>query len=196
VSGLRTITELIALDNNLVNMPALAGHTRVQYVTFDASSEAIPIFDADTSNTWIAGFRIQKDNDGPFIYIAGRPYRFDNNASSLNYDYIIDNWMNFVTGGVEDESESRIVKNYQLMQNYPNPFNPETIISYSIANPGFVLLKVYDMLGREVQTLVNEFQSAKRYSISFDASDLSSGVYFYKLQAGDFLEFKKMILIK
>jgi len=196
VSGLLTITELIALDNNLVNMPALAGHTRVQYVNFDASSEAIPIFDADTSNAWIAGFRIQKDNDGPFIYIAGRPYRFDNNASFQNYDYIIDNWMNFVTGGVEDESESRIVKNYQLMQNYPNPFNPETKISYSIANPGFVTLKVYDMLGREVQTLVNEFQTAKSYYISFDASDLSSGIYLYKLQAGDFLEAKKMILIK
>jgi hypothetical protein len=98
--------------------------------------------------------------------------------------------------GVEDESESGIVHSYQLMQNYPNPFNPETKISYSIPNPEFVTLKVYDMLGKEVQTLVNEFQSAKTYSVSFDASDLSSGVYLYKLQAGDFFDSKKMILIK
>jgi PKD repeat protein len=196
MSGLMTVTQLIALDNNLVNMPALAGHSRVQYVTFDAGSEAIPIFDADTSNAWIAGFRIQKDNEGPFIYIAGRPYRFDNTASYQNYDYIIDNWLNFVPVGVEDESESGIVHSYQLMQNYPNPFNPETKISYSIPNPEFVTLKVYDMLGKEVQTLVNEFQSAKTYSVSFDASDLSSGVYLYKLQAGDFFDSKKMILIK
>ncbi len=196
MSGLMTITQLFALDNNLVNMPALAGHTRVQYVTFDVGSEAIPIFDADTSNAWIAGFRIQKGNEGPFIYIAGRPYRFDNNASFQNYDYIIDNWMNFIPVGVEDESEPGLVKSYQLMQNYPNPFNPGTMISYSIPNSGFVTLKVYDMLGREVRTLVNEFQSAKTYSISFDAIDLSSGIYLYKLQAGDFLEAKKMILIK
>ena len=196
MSGLMDVTQLIALDNNLVNMPALAGHSRVQYAAFDVSSEAIPIFDADTSNAWIAGFRIQKDNEGPFIYIAGRPYRYDNTASYQNYDYIIDNWMNFIPVSVEDESESGTVKSYQLMQNYPNPFNPETKISYSIANPEFVTLKVYDMLGREVRTLVNEFQSAKTYSIRFDASELSSGVYLYKLQAGDFLDSKKMILIK
>ena len=196
MSGLMDVTELIALDNNLVNMPALAGHSRVQYATFDVSSEAIPIFDADTSNAWIAGFRIQKDNEGPFIYIAGRPYRYDNTASYQNYDYIIDNWLNYIPVGVEDESESGIVKSYQLMQNYPNPFNPETKISYSIPNQGFVTLKVYDMLGREVRTLVNEFQSAKTYTVGFDASDLSSGVYLYKLQSGDFSASKKMILIK
>ena len=85
---------------------------------------------------------------------------------------------------------------FTLQQNFPNPFNPETIISYSIPNSGVVTLKVYDMLGREIQTLVNEFQSSKTYSVNFDASDLSSGIYLYKLQAGDFLEAKKMILIK
>ena len=196
MSGDSQVNELIALDDSLTNMTALANHTLIHFAQLDTSSVAIPIFDDNVATNWIAGFRIQKDNDGGFVYIAGRPYRYDNTSSFQNYDYIIDNWLNFIPVSVEDESESGLVKSYQLNQNYPNPFNPSTIISYSIPNPGFVTLKVYDMLGREVQTLVNKFQSAKTYSISFDASDLSSGVYLYKLQAGDFLESRKMILIK
>ena len=196
MSGLSALSQLIALDDGLVNVAAVGTNDRNQFVQLDPTSEATPIFDDDTTTNWIAGFRIQKDTDGGFVYIAGRPYRYDNTASFQNYDYIIDNWLNFIPVSVEDESGNSIVKSYQLNQNYPNPFNPGTIISYSIPNPGFVTLKVYDMLGREVQTLVNEFQSAKTYSISFDASDLSSGIYLYKLQAGDFLEAKKMILIK
>ena len=196
MSGDSQVNELIALDDSLTNMTALANHTLIHFAQLDTSSVATPIFDDNVATNWIAGFRIQKDTDGGFVYIAGRPYRYDNTASFQNYDYIIDNWLNFIPVGVEDESESGLVNSYQLNQNYPNPFNPSTIISYSIPNPGFVTLKVYDLLGREVQTLVNEFQSAKTYSISFDASDLSSGVYLYKLRAGDFLDSRKMILIK
>jgi hypothetical protein len=85
---------------------------------------------------------------------------------------------------------------YQLSQNYPNPFNPETNIRYEIPKNGFVKLIVYNILGREVETLVNENQSAGAYEVSFDGSNLSSGPYFYKLQAGDFSETKKMLLIK
>ena len=84
-----------------------------------------------------------------------------------------------------------------LAQNYPNPFNPVTKIAYAIPQPGFVTLKVYDMVGREVQTLVNEFQSAGRYTFDFDGRKLATGVYFYKLQVGDrFSEIKKMMYIK
>ncbi len=86
---------------------------------------------------------------------------------------------------------------FLLAQNYPNPFNPATKISYAIPQPGFVTLKIYDMVGREVQTLVNEFQKVGRYTLDFNGRKLATGVYFYKLQVGDrFSEIKKMLYIK
>jgi hypothetical protein len=85
---------------------------------------------------------------------------------------------------------------YQLSQNYPNPFNPTTTISYTIPKDGFVALKVFDVLGNEVETLVNEFQTSGRVNITFDASSLSSGVYYYKLVSGEFTSIKKLILMK
>ncbi len=85
---------------------------------------------------------------------------------------------------------------YSLSQNYPNPFNPSTIIKFSIQNPGFVNLKIYNILGQEVATLVNEQLSTGSYSYTFDASRLSSGIYFYTIRAGNFVQSKKMILLK
>jgi cysteinyl-tRNA synthetase len=85
---------------------------------------------------------------------------------------------------------------YLLNQNYPNPFNPSTRISYSVPSPDFVSLKVYDELGREVQTLVNEFQLANNYSVSFAAKGLASGIYSYQLRLGHGpVETKKMVLV-
>jgi hypothetical protein len=83
-----------------------------------------------------------------------------------------------------------------LSQNYPNPFNPSTIINYQLPNTSDVKLIVYDLLGQEVRTLVNEKQNAGSYQVQFDGSNLASGVYFYKLSATEFTETKKMILIK
>jgi len=91
---------------------------------------------------------------------------------------------------------NEIVKSYGLDQNYPNPFNPTTIITYQIPKDGFVTVKVFDALGREVKTLVNGFKSQGKYSISLDASNLSSGVYFYQLKSGDYSAIKKMVLLK
>lgn len=85
---------------------------------------------------------------------------------------------------------------FTLVQNYPNPFNPTTNIQYSIPTEGLVTLKVYDLLGREVATLVNESKTAGNYSVNFDASTLASGTYIYQLIAGEFLSTKKMLLIK
>jgi hypothetical protein len=85
---------------------------------------------------------------------------------------------------------------YQLSQNYPNPFNPTTTIDYSIESAGLITLKVYDMLGTEVASLVNEVKEAGSYSITFDASELPSGIYFYTLTSGSFMETKKLILLK
>jgi hypothetical protein len=85
---------------------------------------------------------------------------------------------------------------YSLSQNYPNPFNPSTKITYSVANAGIVTLKIYDILGREVSTLVNEEKSAGKYEVNFNASSFASGVYFYQINAASFIQTKKMVLIK
>jgi len=85
--------------------------------------------------------------------------------------------------------------NFSLQQNYPNPFNPSTTISYSIGMSGLVTLKVYDVLGREVSNLLEEVQMAGSYKLKFNSTNLPSGVYFYKLQSGDFSETKKLILL-
>ena len=85
---------------------------------------------------------------------------------------------------------------FELFQNYPNPFNPSTTIEYALPKSGNVVLKVYDAIGKEVVTLVNEAQEAGYYSARFDASKLSSGMYIYKLTSDKFNEVKKMSLIK
>ncbi|MBK8946739.1 MAG: T9SS type A sorting domain-containing protein [Ignavibacteriae bacterium] len=95
------------------------------------------------------------------------------------------------------EENINIVKNeFELSQNYPNPFNPTTIINYSLKKEGFTTLKVYDILGSEITTLVNENKFAGSYTIEFDGSNLSNGVYFYTINSGNFHQTKKMILLK
>ncbi len=87
---------------------------------------------------------------------------------------------------------------FMLEQNYPNPFNPTTSIQYAVGSKQFVSLKVYDVLGNEVVTLVNEYKPAGRYNVEFTVKNeqLSSGVYFYKLTAGSYSAVKKMVLMK
>ncbi len=118
-----------------------------------------------------------------------------------------DIWMaktvfNPLVGAVE--SSNNQIKNFNLFQNYPNPFNPSTVISYQLSALSHVKLKVYDVLGREVAELVNDAKPAGTYKVEFDASKLSSGVYFYQLKAvpqnggsaGEFIETKKLLLLK
>ena len=106
------------------------------------------------------------------------------------------------TSGIEDE-KFELPKTFALNQNYLNPFNPSTKIKYSIPSVTLsgvegsrVQLKVYDMLGNEVATLVNEYKPAGSYEFFFDASSFTSGVYFYKLQIGEFVQTRKMTLMK
>jgi hypothetical protein len=96
---------------------------------------------------------------------------------------------------VKKEKPAAPVK-YALDQNYPNPFNPATSISYSIPKDGNVTLKIFNIIGQEVKTLINKYQSAGEYKITFDASDLNSGVYFYSITSGEYNQVKKMMLIK
>ena len=96
--------------------------------------------------------------------------------------------------GVNDKTNQP--SRFSLEQNYPNPFNPSTTINYTVAKSSFVTLKVYDVLGSELGTLINEQKPAGSYQFNFKADGLSSGVYFYKLTAGSFTEIKKMIYQK
>ena len=97
---------------------------------------------------------------------------------------------------IPDNSDSYQPKEYFLRQNYPNPFNSSTKITYSIPRSGFVILKVFDILGKEIHNLVSEYQNANTYSINFEAEKFPSGIYYYKLQVANYVEIKKMLLIR
>jgi len=93
-------------------------------------------------------------------------------------------------------NENNYTNSYYLFQNYPNPFNPSTRISYNVGEPGLVQLKVYNILGVEVASLVNELKNSGNYSVDFNAANFSSGVYFYSLSVNNFTQTRKMILEK
>jgi Secretion system C-terminal sorting domain len=95
---------------------------------------------------------------------------------------------------IEDDNKSSMT--FMLNQNYPNPFNPTTTIKYQLSENNFVSVKVYDVLGEEIASLVNEKKVAGSYEVNFDASNLTSGIYFYTMQTGSFVETKKMVLLR
>jgi hypothetical protein len=122
--------------------------------------------------------------------------------SSNGFVYVSDGlggiqiYRNLLVDPVSVEQEGNTISDFGLEQNYPNPFNPSTTIKYSISENGFVKLSVYNLLGEEVTTLVNNEQKAGRYEVNFNAKELSSGIYMYRLESNNFLSIKKMILIK
>jgi len=120
-----------------------------------------------------------------FTFIDGNVYSFSNSIPISG------------EGHPSDLDEDEILPNeFVLHQNYPNPFNPSTSIQYAISSRQFVSLKIYDVLGNEISTLVNEYRDAGNYEAEFNASKLSSGVYYYQLKTGDFIQTKKMIYLK
>ncbi|HJY63034.1 MAG TPA: T9SS type A sorting domain-containing protein, partial [Ignavibacteria bacterium] len=100
------------------------------------------------------------------------------------------------SGAIGIKQISSLVKDFSLGQNYPNPFNPTTKIDFAIPKSEHASLRVYDILGREVKVLVNEFLSPGEYEVDFDAKGLSSGMYYYSLRSGDYVSVKKMVLVK
>ena len=111
----------------------------------------------------------------------------------------IDIWanvLNWNVTGISDEELNQIPQKYVLNQNYPNPFNTKTRISYQLATNSDVELSIYNLLGQKVATLVKKKQTAGSYKIKWDASNFSSGVYLYRLQAGNFIETKKLVVLK
>ncbi|MCH8034271.1 MAG: T9SS type A sorting domain-containing protein [Bacteroidetes bacterium] len=101
-----------------------------------------------------------------------------------------------ITYPVSTETEERLPTEFSLEQNYPNPFNPSTSIQYEVSKRQFVTLKVYDVLGKEIVTLVNEEKPAGNYEFEFDGSALTSGIYFYQLKTDTYIETRKMVLLK
>ena len=129
-------------------------------------------------------------SDGGYI-IVGTMYSYGTVSSyiwviRLGYDPV----------GIKENLSSLVPEEYSISQNYPNPFNPSTKIKYQIPELSFVTLKVYDVLGSEVAVLVNEEKPVGTYELNWNAANLPSGVYFYRLQAGDFVQTRKMIFLK
>jgi hypothetical protein len=122
-------------------------------------------------------------------------YGFPSYASGLSVLEKTLGWFNAPTD-VEENVEPGVITDYSLSQNYPNPFNPETKISFSIAKAGNVSLAVYNVVGQKVADLVNEQRAAGKYQITWNANDLASGVYFYRLEVGDFSRTMKMMLLR
>lgn len=146
----------------------------------------------DGGVTWITMTNSVLTSVGRIIFVnslTGWATGYSNNGVRL---------MKTVTGGLTSvhTTGNTVPDNFSLSQNYPNPFNPLTRINYELPISNYVLLKVYDALGNEVQTLVNEKQNAGSYSVDFNAASLPSGIYFYKLVTEKFSETKKMILVK
>ena len=104
--------------------------------------------------------------------------------------------VNGIITGVESETNCNLPDKFTLYQNYPNPFNPTTIIKYHLPQTSFVSLRIYDIIGKEVKTLVNERQDVGDHSLTIDVHNLSSGVYFYRIEAGSFVETKKFVVMK
>ena len=130
-----------------------------------------------------------------------------NNAQAQNFQFDIvgnpqsivfdpGNWILKNTTIVTDLDDVTIPIEYSLEQNYPNPFNPSTTIEFSLPKTGNVTLKVFNVLGKEVASLINGQVESGKHKVNFDASNLNSGVYFYRIDAGNFIDTKKMILLK
>ena len=131
-----------------------------------------------------------------------------NSDSGLVYLFAFDTWygdehmsakyklLYRTVDAVRDNSSMNLPSKVSLSQNYPNPFNPQTTLQFSLPHESHVTLKVYNLLGQEVQTLVNDTRTAATYNAQFDSGKLSTGVYFYTLQAGVFMQTKKLLVIK
>ncbi len=139
------------------------------------------------------------DNDSPNDVGGGNLTWSPNNTDLAYLDQ--HEWTNTWIGdttmtGIADRISNPILGSYSLEQNYPNPFNPTTKIAYNLGQNTLVNVKVFNILGKEIVTLVNEKQVAGLHTIDFNAVQLSTGVYFYQIQAGDFTQTKKMLLVK
>ncbi len=163
---------------------------------------------SDHASFWNHGYSAIVFSEA-FFSGDGNPYYHTSNDKiehfNLNYYYALSKlavatlshlaFYNLIPVGIRNETNDLAI-DFVLEQNYPNPFNPITKIRFTIPEFGLTILKVHDILGNEIETLVNEEKSSGNYTVEFNAANLPSGVYFYRLNAGSFVETKKMVLMK
>ena len=180
-------------------------------VTWDANSEAdfsgYNVYRQKDNESWITIATVTTnsytDSDilVPIQYskFTYKVKAFDINGNYSGYsneDYIYGYKINKTNEGTEEEKIDQLPDEFSLSQNYPNPFNPSTEITYKILEDDFVNITVYNTIGQEVVVLVNQYQAAGEHIIQFNAENLPSGIYIYKLKSGRFIDVKKMILTK
>ncbi len=178
-------------------------NSNIHYFTFETSS-AVDNIHYVTVNSQGITTHLSKMNaiDATSETVGPRAgYRYANNDSCFALypeNGPINIWVAVGCAGtlVNTTPNSTVIKNYELAQNFPNPFNPSTNINYNVAEEGFVNIVLYDVLGKEVKTIVNEYKPAGSYLIGFNAEDLPGGAYFYKMTVNRFTDVKKMILMK
>ncbi len=160
------------------------------------------IFDHSVGNPsaiqWGVNFDVSKISLSVPSLTAGTIYSIQlKNLKSINNIAMNDTTITVKTTGVSSVEETQVQpKSFVLLQNFPNPFNPTTAISYQLSTNSFVILKVCDVLGRDIAVVVNEMQTSGNHIVQFDATNLSSGLYFYQLHSGNFVDMKKMMLLR
>jgi hypothetical protein len=178
--------ELIFQEGNVIIVLKFTGSTNnPDYSIFYAKINELTQIGADFGAVSI--FDLNLDGKPDILlpmdnYFGQKSHYYAYMLTNQNIDYV--------------QKEDLLAKEYQLFQNYPNPFNPSTDISYSLPTRQIITVKVYDILGKEITTLVNEEKPAGRYTVSFNPRNLSSGIYFYTFRAGGFSQTKKMIFLK
>jgi plastocyanin len=202
---MKNISLIIFLMLSGINFSQTTHDVTVQNFSFSPQSLTITVGDI-VRWTNISGTHNVKADDNSFTSGPAAPapweYTHTFTAAGNNPYYCEPHQGMGMTGtiivqnpvGVSDDE--LIAEKFELKQNYPNPFNPSTNIEFRISDRSFVSLKVFNILGDEVASLINEEKAAGIYSVTFNASNLSSGMYLYKIQSGSFVETKKMILMK
>jgi hypothetical protein len=199
-----TINFIVTTDPNIpVELSSLTASTSINNIQLEWTTSS------ELNNR---GFEIQKSIDGNNFFSIGFKEGFGTTTEINHYSFNDQVNLNTITdiyyrlnqidydGSYEYSQVLKVTYDvpfeFSLEQNYPNPFNPSTRISYSVPKNAQVNLKIYDIMGAEVRELVNQKQPAGLYEVQFDGSNFSSGMYFYKLTAGDFVSVKKMTLLK
>lgn len=199
---LENLVDLLSI-NNAENVCATGivydenGYANYGTVIFDKDGNYIydDIYDGGYGTDEVHDLAV--DVNGNF-YVTG-----DSPGNGTENDYATVKYINsgnrlatYKNQQINNKINSTVPKEYTLKQNYPNPFNPTTTVEYQITNNGNVSLKIFDILGQEVATLVDEYKLAGYYSVTFNGSKLPSGIYIYEIRTRDFRDVKKMILIK
>jgi hypothetical protein len=186
----------------LFNMDVIISNDTIYVTEVDTASEwafCMCYFDLCTSLTglqngvyFVEVFRFMPLSSPDTVFIGSTSFTYGGSVLA----FFLQSYQSDCYSITESRGDKEYPKEFVLKQNYPNPFNPTTTIRYVIPERALVTIKIYDILGDEITTLVNEEKPIGNYEVDFIASNLSSGVYFYKLTAGDFIQTKKMILLR